>query len=183
MNAIERVCSFGSLFVVALAGCGESGNGSDRNGAEIDSAIEDTASEHETAAVSDDAGPTNPADDDIGSTDDPVGEAWPDNKYISMATVYEKSTQPNSDMLLINVSDEEFYAMGHIAGSLKIPWDSMGENLDAVDAERHIVIYCRRGVRSESAYDTLTVTGYAAVWVMEGGLEAWIDSGYPVVFD
>ncbi len=86
-------------------------------------------------------------------------------------------------MVLLNVSDEEFYEMGHIADSLKIPWDLLETRLDEVDRSRHIVIYCRRGVRSESAYETLTDAGYSLIWVMEGGLEQWIAAGYPTVSD
>ena len=121
------------------------------------------------------------ASGDAGDTMIDEEEVWPAGKYISTAAVFEKTGQATSDMLLVNVSDEAFYDMGHIEGSLKIPWDTLAENLDSVDRTRHIVIYCRKGVRSESAYDTLVAAGYEMVWVMEGGLEIWIAEGYPVV--
>jgi rhodanese-related sulfurtransferase len=35
-------------------------------------------------------------------------------------------------------------------------------------------------VRSEAAYDTLIANDYPNVWVMEGGIEAWIAAGYPI---
>ncbi len=39
------------------------------------------------------------------------------------------------------------------------------------------------GGRSETVYKTLIGHGYQNVWVMEGGLEAWIAAGYPTVSD
>ena len=110
-----------------------------------------------------------------------TGMAWPDGEYVSVDEVHDRLSNGDSDMLLVNVVDEEFYDLGHIEGSLKIPWDLLADRLGEVDAERHVVIYCRRGVRSESAYETLTTQGYPLVWVMEGGIEAWIEAGYPTV--
>ena len=123
-----------------------------------------------------------------GTQNDPNGETgesptWPQEKYISIDELYSRVQSGDSEMLLMNVSDEEFYNMGHIEGTVKIPWDTLSSRLDEVDRDKHIVIYCRRGVRSESAYDTLIGEDYPFVWVMEGGLEQWIEKGYPVVPD
>jgi rhodanese-related sulfurtransferase len=107
--------------------------------------------------------------------------AWPSDKYISVDEVYALVQAGTTDMLLVNVVDEEFYNLGFIAGSLKIPWDTLEGRLAELDRARHIVLYCRKGVRSESAYTTLKDNGYTLVWAMEGGIERWIDAGYPVV--
>ena len=84
-------------------------------------------------------------------------------------------------MLLLNVVDEEFYNLGHIEGSLVIPWDLLPGREDEVDRSRHVVIYCRRGVRSVAAYDTLEQAGFDHLWIMESGLERWIELDYPTV--
>ncbi len=118
------------------------------------------------------------SDADTGSEQLPL---WPNDKYISIDEVYERVQANDPDMLLLNVSDEEFYNMGHIENSLKIPWDELEANLEKVDSKKHIVIYCRRGVRSESAYTALSQNGFTLLWVMEGGLEDWIERGYPTV--
>jgi rhodanese-related sulfurtransferase len=106
---------------------------------------------------------------------------WPDGRYISPEEVHARLGAGDPDMLPLNVSDEEFWSMGHIEGSVIVPWDLLEGRLDEVDPSRHVVVYCRRGVRSESGYDTLAAAGYAHMWVMSGGLEAWIALGYPVV--
>jgi len=85
------------------------------------------------------------------------------------------------DMLLINVVDETYYYLGHLAGSLKITYDTLKNHLGELDRNRNIVVYCRRGLRSESAYDTLKSNGFSKVWAMEGGIESWTKAGYPTV--
>lgn len=117
---------------------------------------------------------------DVGggdTSDDP----WPDDRYISMDEVLRRLTAHDPEMLLLNVSDEEFFDLGHLEGSLVIPWDLLPGRLDDVDPTRHVVIYCRRGVRSEAAFATLADASYPFVWIMEGGLESWIGAGYPTV--
>ena len=111
----------------------------------------------------------------------PDAPSWPEGKYISVEEVHAKLLAHDPDMLLVNVVDEEFYDLGHIEGSLAIPWDTLEGRLAELDRERHIVIYCRRGVRSESAYTILVDHGFQLLWVMEGGIERWIASGYPTV--
>lgn len=107
--------------------------------------------------------------------------AWPAGRYISCEQVYGYLQAGLAEMLPLNVSDEEFYNLGSIAGSLKIPWDELGGRLSEVDPGRYLVVYCRRGVRSESAYDTLDGAGYPHKWIMEGGMERWNSLGYPTV--
>ncbi len=86
-------------------------------------------------------------------------------------------------MLLVNVVDEEYYDLGHIAGSLRILWDLLAGRLGEIDPARYIVVYCRKGVRSESAYTTLVDNAFPLAWVMEAGIERWIAAGYPTAAD
>jgi rhodanese-related sulfurtransferase len=116
----------------------------------------------------------------------PVGDtvaprAWPTGKYISVDEVYARVQAKDPEMLLVNVVDEQYYSYGFVPGSLKIPYDTLAGRLGELDRTRHIVVYCRKGVRSETAYTTLLSNGYTLVWVMQGGIEQWSAAGYPVV--
>lgn len=168
------------LLACAAWGCGASNNKNN-----LDTSLADTQdSSGNSADASSGDGEDGGALADTGAGEDKESDAvWPSGKYLSIDEVFALARQQNEDMLLINVSDEEFYELGHIAGSLKIPWDTLAENLDQVDAARHVVLYCRRGVRSEAAYATLMDNDYPKVWVMQGGIEAWTAAGYPVVED
>jgi rhodanese-related sulfurtransferase len=152
-------------------GGGAAGGGTDHRTAD-GGVVEEDAGAH-------DAGSTGePAD---SGSDSASVNGWPEGKYIAADDVYERLQSGDPDLLLVNVVDEEFYYLGHIAGSLMIPWDTLEDHLDEIDPDRHVVVYCRKGVRSESAYPILTDNGYAWVWVMEGGLEAWTAQGYTTV--
>lgn len=121
------------------------------------------------------------APDGNGNGGEDARPKWPDGRYITCERVYELAQAKIPEMLLLNVADEEFYSLGSIEGSLKIPWDLLPGRLAEVDAARNIVIYCRRGVRSEAAFDTLDGAGYLHKWIMEGGIERWNALGYPTV--
>ena len=164
----------------AAGGAAASG-GTDRPDASGGRASDPTAGD---ASIQEDAGVhdagASGVPDDAGSDSARVS-SWPEGQYVTTHDVYERLQSGDPDMLLVNVVDEEFYYLGHIAGSLMIPWDTLEDHLDEIDPSRHVVVYCRKGVRSESAYPILTSHGYAWVWVMEGGLEAWTAEGYPTV--
>ena len=179
------------VFSLATASCGsDSGN-----------VPHDATTESETGSGAETGGDlgsdTNTVGDDgLGGGDDSASDAttsgepevnvsvpWPEDRWISPTEVYERVVAEDSEMLLVNVSDEEFYSLGHIEGSLKIPWDQLPGRLDEVDTLHHVVLYCRRGVRTQSAYRTLQANDYELVWTMEGGLEAWLELEYPVVYD
>lgn len=127
-----------------------------------------------------DVGPA-PAPDLAGAGGAGGTAAWPTGKYITIDEVYARVQAHDTEMLLVNVVDEEYYNLGFITGSLKIPWDTLAGRLADLDRERHIVLYCRKGVRSESAYGTLVDNAFPLVWVMEGGIEKWLAAGFPVV--
>jgi rhodanese-related sulfurtransferase len=113
--------------------------------------------------------------------DDASPPPWPGGMSITCEEVHERRLAADPDMLLLLVSDEEFWSMGMIEGSLVIPWDLLEGRIDEVDPSRNVVVYCRRGVRSSSAHATLQDSGYEHVWIMTDGLERWIELGYPVV--
>ncbi|MBN1611876.1 MAG: hypothetical protein JW940_34915 [Polyangiaceae bacterium] len=160
---------------LATGGAGRPASGGGAGNATGGDAAVDAAAGANAGGTSSESGGSGP--------DSGTGSNWPEGKYITLNEVHERLQSDDPDMLLVNVVDEEFYDLGHIAGSLKIPWDTLEDHLDQIDPNRHVVIYCRRGVRSESAYPVLTSNGYALVWVMEGGIEAWIAEGYPTVSD
>jgi len=191
--AIHRASLLGCSLVLALA-CSDAGP----DGGAADTHVDDVASDDVGSPEADAPGdPGVESVDDVpaetvvdapgDAADDTSGDLslppWPDGSDITCEEVWLRVQAGDPDMLLVNVVDEEFYDLGHIEGSLVIPWDLIEGRLDEVDPGRHVVLYCRRGVRSATALATLTTNGYEMVWVMEGGLEQWISLEYPTVPD
>jgi rhodanese-related sulfurtransferase len=149
--------------------------------------VTDTAGDESTDVASDestDVAPDESTDSlpgDVGGEEPIDLPAWPGGDEITCEEVHERLVAGDPDMLLLNVVDEEYYSLGIIEGSLVIPWDLLEGRLAEVDPSRYVVLYCRRGIRSNEGYTTLTGAGYEHVWIMTGGIEEWTSLGYPVV--
>ena len=71
----------------------------------------------------------------------------------------------NAKPLIIDVRTEAEWKSGHIEGAVLIPYEKIGERIDAVakDKSQRIYLYCRTGRRSNIAKETLTKLGYKDV--------------------
>ncbi len=67
---------------------------------------------------------------------------------------------------------------------LFIPYNKIEENADrlpqAINAK--IVIYCRSDRMSNSAFKTLAEMGYTNILNLKGGMKAWKDVGYALIY-
>lgn len=66
---------------------------------------------------------------------------------------------------------------------LSIPFNEIRENLDKLpdNKDAEIVLYCRNDPMSRSAAADLVEQGYTNVKNLEGGFNAWLDAGLPLV--
>ncbi len=72
--------------------------------------------------------------------------------------------------LIIDVRSKPEFSAGHIKGSINIPVEQLGNNLNKIkDKKRHIIACCASGMRSASAKSFLISRGYSNVY--NGG--AW----------
>ncbi len=87
----------------------------------------------------------------------------------------------NKDFTLVNVKTPY---MGEIDGTdLYIPYDQLTARSNGLPAAKtaKILVYCRSGVESAQAAQTLLNLGYANVWNLDGGMNAWQSSGRTLV--
>ena len=93
-------------------------------------------------------------------------------KEISVSEVKEivDNYSDYSNLYIVDVRTEDEYNTGHIAGSINIPVDNLGQ-ID-VSKDTKIIVYCRSGGRSLAAVDILNEMGYTNVYNM-GGLDNW----------
>jgi len=83
--------------------------------------------------------------------------------------------------IFLDVRTAEEYADGHVDGSLLIPVQELEGRLNEVPKEKRVYVYCRSGKRSVAASNVLVKAGFSNIENIEGGINAWIDAGYPVV--
>jgi len=154
---------------------------SDENKEDTSDTVYDSSSSTENGNKGKDSDTKKGDDDTVSHDSEKVEPSWPLEKYVTADDLYVLISEENFEMVLLNVVDEDFYYLGHIANSLVIPWDELEGRTDELGEAEYVVVYCRRGVRSDSAWETLTDAGYQNLIVLEGGIEAWTEAGYEVV--
>lgn len=81
---------------------------------------------------------------------------------------------------LIDVREFAEYATEHIAQAQLMPLLTLAQHAGEIDPQRPVYLVCRSGKRAQQAAEQLQQRGHADVRVVEGGLQAWLDAGYPV---
>jgi adenylyltransferase/sulfurtransferase len=83
---------------------------------------------------------------------------------------------------LIDVREPFEYEIARIDGAKLIPLGEIAERVNELQRERPIVVHCHSGRRSAEAVRLLQQRGFANVYNLEGGIDAWsdqIDSNVP----
>jgi rhodanese-related sulfurtransferase len=82
------------------------------------------------------------------------------------------ATGDTGELLLVDVRTPEEFRSGHIPTAINIDYREISEGMDGIDRDQRIVLYCRSGSRSRSAYRTLQEMGFTNV-VDFGGIIHW----------
>lgn len=83
-------------------------------------------------------------------------------------------------IVLIDVRTPQEHFEAHIPGSVLMPLDTLEGVTKLPEGGRHI-IYCRSGKRSLKAVEILANKGFKGLSDLEGGINAWMAIGGPVV--
>ena len=113
--------------------------------------------------------------------------ARPFYKDISIKKTYSMIfVEDHPELLVIDIRPSSMYESGHIAGVINVPLPL--SNLDSWIAgagqsyrNNKIIVHCYLGSMSPIAADLLIDAGFKKVYNMEGGFNAWVGAGYPVV--
>jgi adenylyltransferase/sulfurtransferase len=71
---------------------------------------------------------------------------------------------------LLDVRETSEWESGHIPGARLAPLSRLGAELPGLDPAREVVVYCRSGVRSQSAGQLLRAAGFPRVLSLAGGI-------------
>ena len=82
---------------------------------------------------------------------------------------------------LIDVRETFEYEIARIDGAKLIPLREIAERADELQREDPIVIHCHSGQRSAQAVRLLQQRGFANVYNLDGGIDAWSDQVDPAV--
>ncbi|HTL46473.1 MAG TPA: rhodanese-like domain-containing protein [Verrucomicrobiae bacterium] len=92
-----------------------------------------------------------------------------------------RQIQSGSQIQVLNVLPPQYYNLGFIEGSLKIPVDELDKRDRELDKKKQVVTYCasRECDASRRAAEKLAAKGFD-VYAYEGGIKEWKECGYPV---
>jgi len=88
--------------------------------------------------------------------------------------------QAPDKLLVVDVRDPAEFRVGHVPGSVNLPAPEMADHLQELEGQTGVVVYCIAGARTQVAEQTLIEHRVPNVFHLDGGLTAWLDSGYPV---
>jgi adenylyltransferase/sulfurtransferase len=82
---------------------------------------------------------------------------------------------------LIDVREPFEFEIARIDGAKLIPLGEIAERLDELEREQAIIVHCHSGKRSAQAVGLLQQQGFAKVYNLEGGIDAWSEQIDPNV--
>lgn len=96
-----------------------------------------------------------------------------------------KKIASEENFVLLDVRTPEEYAEVHLKGALLLPVQELSQKTltaiglgeDAKDKE--IILYCRSGARSKTAYNIMEQLGYTNIKSVAGGMIHWEEDEYP----
>lgn len=92
----------------------------------------------------------------------------------------------NKAVQIIDVRTPSEFAEGHIANAKNINFlasSSFISNINALDKQKPILVYCRSGKRSSESTKILLKAGFTNIYDLEGGIINWKTKSLPIVID
>lgn len=93
---------------------------------------------------------------------------------------WQEAKEQSQLLHLIDVRSPEEYAVTHVPGAKLIPLNALMARANEIPKEGDVYVICKVGGRSAQAIMFLTQQfGFDNLINIDGGSDAWIQSGYP----
>jgi phage shock protein E len=101
---------------------------------------------------------------------------------ITQSELLSKLERKEPDVVVLDVRTAAEFAAGHVPGARNVSHDELPARLDELAAlrDKHVVLYCRSGRRTQIAEDTLRKAGFTKLLHLEGDWLAWEAEKRPV---
>ena len=89
----------------------------------------------------------------------------------------------SEEAVVIDIRDYEAFKRGHITYAINIPATALDKSLKEVEKykQQSLIIVCTMGKQSAHFVNKLCKRGYQRVYMLAGGMGAWINANMPVV--
>ncbi len=97
-------------------------------------------------------------------------------------TQFQEMVKMKDNAIILDVRTPQEVASGAIKGNVALDYygKSFTSELDKLDKDAPIFIYCAVGGRSGDAMRKMQKMGFKEVYNLSGGIRAWISEGKPV---
>ena len=94
------------------------------------------------------------------------------------AEAFESKIKTEKNHILLDVRTPEEFAANHIKGAVNININSsdFGDKIRLLDKANTVLVYCKSGGRSATAFNSLQASGYK-VYELSGGILKWQAAG------
>jgi rhodanese-related sulfurtransferase len=95
---------------------------------------------------------------------------------------FEKQIIATKGEQLIDVRTPQEFRENRIANAQNMDYRNANfrHQIEQLDKNKPVLIYCQRGVRSRSALEIFKEAGFKTVYDLEGGIVAWLQAGKPI---
>jgi hydroxyacylglutathione hydrolase len=108
-----------------------------------------------------------------------AGEAIETLETLSAPDLKDRLDDP--ELFLLDVRDVRNREQdGFIAGSVHTYIGELPMHLAEVPRDRHVIVFCDSGFKGSIGASLLAQAGYPSVANLLGGMNGWINAGYPV---
>lgn len=124
-----------------------------------------------------------------GEHEDVIGHHGDDDEYVQSYEIYPgdvaEKIKNNEDIILLDVRTPEEYEEIHLENALLLPVQQLSqETLSQIGLgedmrDKEIILYCRSGNRSQTAYNIMGSLGYTNIKSVAGGMIHWEEDKYP----
>lgn len=104
------------------------------------------------------------------------------NTLLSTEEAQKLMSDEGSNLLILDVRTPAEYGGGHIANAQNV--DFFGpvfeQEINRLDRDRPVLVYCQTGRRSEAAAQILKKADFKKIYDLKGGIKAWKKANLPI---
>ncbi|NMH59818.1 thiosulfate sulfurtransferase GlpE [Alteromonas ponticola] len=89
--------------------------------------------------------------------------------HISVADVAERG----AEVTVVDIRDPQSFGQSHMPGATHLSNDNFAAFLSSTPKHTPVVVVCYHGISSQQAARVIAAQGFAEVYSMDGGFEAW----------
>jgi len=111
-----------------------------------------------------------------------IAEAAREVPFMGMEEVRARIESGERDLVLLDVRERDAFQASHLPTARHIPRGQLELRIDQElpDPTLRVLVYCQFGKISTLAAATLRTMGYVRAVALDGGMDAWVQAGYPL---